>query len=189
MDETTFWQMIEQAKTDGGVDDNRQVVLLTHRLAQLDVQDILAFDTIYAQYEAKAYRQDLWDAVWFIHKGCGEDGFTDFRAWLIAQGKEIYQKVLADPDHLADIVPVQMRRDIGKFGDVMGSLWVAADAAYELRTGEEKSPRPPVQTSTPLTNRSIEIDAMPGSAHEFEMSLKERYPRIAAKFWDDEDYS
>jgi hypothetical protein len=189
MDETTFWQMIEQAKATSEGDDNRQVVLLTHRLAQLDVSEILAFEAIYARYEAQAYRQDMWDAVWFIHKGCSEDAFTDFRAWLIAQGEKIFRQVLADPDALADIVPVQVRRDIGKFGEVMGSLWVAADAAYELRTGEEKTPRPPVQTSTPLTNRSIEIDAMPGSAHEFEMSLKERYPRIAAKFWDDEDYS
>ncbi|EKC76209.1 hypothetical protein LEA_04821 [human gut metagenome] len=37
--------------------------------------------------------------------GCSDDGFIDFRAWLIAQGKEVYMNALRDPDTLADIEP------------------------------------------------------------------------------------
>ena len=35
--------------------------------------------------------------------GCSDDGFIDFRAWLIAQGREVYLAALADPDSLTDV--------------------------------------------------------------------------------------
>ena len=34
-----------------------------------------------------------------------DDGFTDFRAWLISQGKEAYFAALKEPDTLADLDP------------------------------------------------------------------------------------
>ena len=35
--------------------------------------------------------------------GCSDDGFIDFRAWLIYQGKEVYLNALKNPDSLAEI--------------------------------------------------------------------------------------
>ena len=35
--------------------------------------------------------------------GCRSDGFEDFRAWLIAQGRETYLAALKNPDSLAGV--------------------------------------------------------------------------------------
>ena len=59
--------------------------------------------------------------------GCSDDGFIDFRAWLIAQGKEVYMNALRDPDTLADIEP---------YGDCcFECLSYVGDYAYEQLTG------------------------------------------------------
>jgi len=47
------------------------------------------------------YRYDLWAAAYLIGGGCSDDGFIDFRAGLIAQGRDWYQKAAASPDSLA----------------------------------------------------------------------------------------
>jgi hypothetical protein len=48
------------------------------------------------------YRYDLWAAAYLIGGGCSDDGFIDFRAGLIAQGRDWYHKAAASPDSLAD---------------------------------------------------------------------------------------
>jgi len=60
--------------------------------------------------------------------GCSDDGFIDFRAWLIAQGRDVYLSALADPDSLAGVIP---------YGDCcFETLSYVGDYAYEQLTGE-----------------------------------------------------
>ena len=40
-----------------------------------------------------------------METGCSDDGFSDFRMWLIAQGKEVYLNALKDPDSLSGVTP------------------------------------------------------------------------------------
>jgi hypothetical protein len=39
---------------------------------------------------------------YLIGGGCSDDGFIDFRAGLIAQGRDWYERAAASPDDLAD---------------------------------------------------------------------------------------
>lgn len=43
------------------------------------------------------YRWDVWAAAYLIGGGCSDDSFMDFRAGLIAQGRDWYQKAAASP--------------------------------------------------------------------------------------------
>src|SRR5689334_13955401 len=106
MNETTFWQMIDHAKADSGGDGEEQVKLLVERLSQLEISEIVEFGFLFDTYHARAYRCDIWDAAYIANGGCSDDGFMDFRAWLIAQGQAIYEQVLADPDWLAQVAVV-----------------------------------------------------------------------------------
>ena len=61
------------------------------------------FDDIACAYSGLAYQYGLWTAASVIERGgCTDDGFIDFRGWLIAQGREVYMATLKDPDSLAD---------------------------------------------------------------------------------------
>lgn len=79
---------------------------LTERLTTLGPQQAQDFHDILHGYKHLAYKYGLWTAATMMcGDGCSDDGFMDFRAWLIAQGKEVYLAALADPDSLADVEP------------------------------------------------------------------------------------
>lgn len=101
-----FWDLIAGAKRECGQDMDASLQWLTERLTALGPQQAQDFHDILHGYKHLAYKYGLWTAATLIcEHGCSDDGFMDFRAWLIAQGKEVYLAALADPDSLADVEP------------------------------------------------------------------------------------
>lgn len=98
----SFWTLIDQAKEHTGGPSE----WLMEQLVDLGPEQAKKFDTIARVYMDAAYQYGLWTAASVMERyGCSDDGFMDFRAWLIAQGKEVYLAALADPDSLADVEP------------------------------------------------------------------------------------
>ena len=110
----TFWGLIREAKDACGQDMSAMVEYLKGRLVSMGAEQAQNFHDITQAYEDLAYKYGLWDAAEIISEyGCSDDGFIDFRAWLIAQGKEVYLAALADPDSLAEVEPYgELKRDI-----------------------------------------------------------------------------
>src|SRR5688500_20240816 len=100
----TFWQLIERTRVASHGDTDQQAELIIAELVKYPAEAIIEFDWIIGQYMAQAYRQDLWDAAYIINCGCSDDSFKEFRAWLIAQGKAIYDTAIEDPETLVEIV-------------------------------------------------------------------------------------
>ena len=106
MDPDAFWDLIAGAKRECGQDMDASLQWLTERLTALGPQQAQDFHDILHGYKHLAYKYGLWTAATLMCEyGCSDDGFIDFRAWLIAQGKEVYLTALADPDSLADVEP------------------------------------------------------------------------------------
>ena len=104
MSKDAFWALIQEAKTACGQDLNAMEDYLREQLVSMGPAAAKNFHDILQTYEDLADQYGLWDAVSVIKEyGCSDDGFIDFRAWLIAQGKEVYMNALRDPDTLADI--------------------------------------------------------------------------------------
>src|SRR4051812_25119584 len=118
MTEDQFWQIIQEAHSDESA--------LETALAAFPPQEIISFEKIFAKKHFLAYILNLWGAAYIINGGCSDDGFTDFRYWLISQGKAIYQAAIADPDSLAS---VSLDKDASH--ELFG---YAARAAYESST-------------------------------------------------------
>lgn len=78
---------------------------LQDRLMSMGPEQTQAFHDILHIYEELADQYGLWDAASIMVEWCSDDGFIDFRAWLIAQGREVYLAALKDPDSLADVEP------------------------------------------------------------------------------------
>lgn len=94
----SFWSIIDATVTP---DYDQQLDALAEVLSKLSRDQIIAFDKDFAKASLAAYRWDLWGAAYVINGGCSDDGFIDFRSWLIAQGKAVYDAALADPESLA----------------------------------------------------------------------------------------
>ena len=122
-------------------------------------------------------KESFWDMKEY---GCSDDGFIDFRAWLIAQGREVYFAALADPDSLADVVP---------YGDCcFEQLSYVGDYAYEQLTGKSAYDQTDWSAYEALLMK-LEQDIVYKDGIEFPREgadLKKYLPRLCAKHpeWD-----
>lgn len=124
----TFWTLIAQAKARCGQDMDASAEWVEGELLRMGPEQAQNFSSIMYGYSALAYKYGLWTAASVMLDGCSDDGFIDFRNWLIAQGKEVYLAALKDPDSLAD-VPVYG-------GGCFESLAYIGDKVYEKLTGK-----------------------------------------------------
>lgn len=107
MDIHAFWHIIELAGLRARAGDTnrnheRFASALRELLRPLGPEAVVAFSCHFDERMRESYRHDLWDAAYLIDQGCGDDGFQDFRAWLISMGREVYERALHDPDSLVE---------------------------------------------------------------------------------------
>lgn len=164
MDEQQFWATIERT-TEHQTDPDRQVAALEAELNRLSAEQIVAFEEQFQDKMARAYRWDLWGAAYVANGGASDDGFDNFRRWLISRGQETYETVLANPDDLADMLadPADGTLEFEKFGNV--ATWVWGD-----KTGKDPYDIP-VNPGTGEEPAGEEFDEDP----EW---LKAHYPRL-----------
>lgn len=161
-----FWAIV-----DGTVDDDeeRQLDLLESALRALSDQDLVDFLGLYSDVWFRMYSYRLWAAAYVLNGGCSDDGFMDFRAWLISHGRAVAEKALADPDSLADI---DLELDAASF-EAFGYV---GSNAYRARSG---GGGPPSYRDGPYSKPSD-----PDWSFDFDdrRKMKRRLPRLAAKY-------
>ncbi|MFV0400804.1 MAG: DUF4240 domain-containing protein [Oscillospiraceae bacterium] len=96
-----FWSVLDQARETAApypeVADH-----LMETLSYMQKDDLLLWGKMFDAYHQLAYKEKLWQVADILDGGfCSDDGFIDFRAWLILQGREVYTAALSDPDTLA----------------------------------------------------------------------------------------
>lgn len=108
MNRDEFWSMIEKSRRrwdsahpDGNM--GRQIQDLRELLSALPPAEVASFAAHSAALFDRACRWDLWHAAYMIEQGCSDDGFMDFRAWLISMGRSNYERVLAEVESLVEI--------------------------------------------------------------------------------------
>ena len=82
---------------------NRKWEKAKEELRRYDIEDIIEWELIFCEYRNAAYRNYLWAASSALGAHDTDDGFIDFRSWLISRGKEVYMNALRDPDSLATV--------------------------------------------------------------------------------------
>ena len=156
---------------------------LRDRLVAMGPEQAKAFHDILHAYEDLANRYGLWDAANIMKEWCSDDGFIDFRAWLISQGKEVYLAALRDPDSLADIEV---------YGDCcFESLSYVGDYAYEQLTGqsayENSDPDSYEKWKAVLIEDIVYRDDI--SFPQATRALPAAYPRLCAKYGGTERFN
>ena len=177
----SFWDLIHETKNACGQDMDVMLAYLKDRLVSMGPTQAQNFHDIIHAYEDLADKFGLWDAAGIMKEyGCSDDGFIDFRAWLIAQGREVYFAALADPDSLADVV---------SYGDCcFEQLSYVGDYAYEQLTGKSAYDQTDWSAYEALLMK-LEQDIVYKGGIEFPREgadLKKYLPRLCAKHpeWD-----
>lgn len=170
MDETEFWQIIDSTREAADGDPEEHADLLVERLVRLDPDSVLDFARHFEARYNRAYRWDLWGAAAVLLGGAGDDAFDYFRCWLIAQGREVFEGAMHDPDSLAELLD-----DFGEELDGDGEeIGFAADEAYEQLTGVVAPDLglPPQAAKPEGTPFGLDDDGV----------LAERYPALWERF-------
>ena len=177
----TFWTLISQGREQCGQDVHALAQWLEDRLMELGPEQALNFDYIAHAYRAAAYKYGLWNAASIMCDGCTDDGFTDFRGWLIAQGRDVYMAALKDPDSLAD-VPTD--------GDCCCETFCYVGSyAYEELTGRDINQDFDPDISRALTEQ-IKPDIVYGEGIGYPYTWSETaayLPKLCAKYMEPEE--
>jgi hypothetical protein len=180
MTEEQFWHIIAESHegdTSQSVseDQQRQVKRLKELLRPRTVEELLDFDEILTQRFFEADRWDLTAAATVINIGCcSDDGFMDFRYWLISMGQAVYEAALVDPDSLADVSVVQIAfQEPYSWHTQFGDCGYVVRPIYEEMAGEEM----------PLFDYGFSSGTI-GEEFDFddEQEMNRRFPKLMAAY-------
>lgn len=106
MDTNRFWNIVGTPRA--GETEDEILERVGDALASLPDEDLIGYQQRYDRLHASAGRDDLWAAGVLLNGGyCSDDGFVDFRAWLISRGRAAYEAAMHDPDSLAALAVEQ----------------------------------------------------------------------------------
>lgn len=176
MNENKFWEIIERANSVENTDEEKAQFIIELLSEELE-EDIIEFSNIYRRKMAKACSFDILAANFIIRGYVSDDVFEDFRAWLVAQGKDRFEKVIKNPEDITDFLT---QEDVNK---MQGEdyLFVARNAYLKKKNIEEDS------------EEADEFDDMEEYIDEpdFEdkwpdnlADLRNQYPKLYDKLWN-----
>jgi Protein of unknown function (DUF4240) len=168
MDRLTFWKIIDDSRKQAGGDLDKQVGMLRARLEQSEPEEIVQFGKLFQEYWVRAYTWDLWAAAYIIGGGCSDDGFLDFRGWLISKGEKVFENALKDPESLVEVVNDEEDCQYEGFQYVASQAW-------ENKTGKGMGDFP---------NHGLKHPSKPAGERWSEEGedLERRFPKLWKKF-------
>ena len=95
-----FWHLIDIC---ADIDVEKQFVALTKRLDELSEDEVAYFAAYFWSEYVRLDHWDVWSVAYTVNGGCSDDGFMDFRGWMILKGKQPCEKVLGDPESLVQL--------------------------------------------------------------------------------------
>ncbi|MEU1263212.1 DUF4240 domain-containing protein [Streptomyces cellulosae] len=176
MNRHQFWQFVDVARDQAPDPHDPEDVArrATALLATHPAEEIVAAQQVLWDLMADSYVNPLWAAAYLINGGCSDDGFDYFRGWLIAQGREVFERAVADPDTLADLPGVRAAAAAGhdlECEGVLGIVWNAHTRATGRHLPDDA-----------FTIRYPELDAAWNAAFDAHAEMTRRLPRLAALY-------
>ena len=102
MTSNEFWAIIDRARRRAAPNSEPAMRdALYAELVQLPALKLSAWQDLQYAYMDLACTRKLFGAAVLINGGSSDDRFLDFTAWLVMQGKTVYESALAAPDSLA----------------------------------------------------------------------------------------
>lgn len=139
MNQKEFWELIDEVNQEAKPWDKDSILIGTQKkLLELPAQEIIDFHNLLKLYMELADTPCLTAAAIAINDGVSDDSFTDFRAWLVSQGRDIYQKALKCADSLAEVdIPSEPYSTIFEFYGYIGSYAYRAKCLLEHKGIQE----------------------------------------------------
>lgn len=156
-----FWSVIDGACARFPEDAYAKQDCIADAVRRIPLSEATDF---YSHFIAEFQRANTWDLVGAAHVmmgGCGDDGFMDFREFLISLGRKRFEAAMANADSLADL-PEALEEPM--YMETYFSF------LHEIIDDEDL---PEIPHHPPLQGENVGEDGW-----------LEKYPRLKARFWD-----
>nr|WP_296068121.1 DUF4240 domain-containing protein [uncultured Actinoplanes sp.] len=167
-----FWAVIARATADRPASPGEVAKRAVADLATRDPEEIVAWGRHLDKVMVASGTDDLWAAAYLINGGCSDEGFDNFRGWLIAHGRETLARSVRSPDALADLPAVRGAAESGAVFEAEEVLSIASEAYLQATGSEMPVGEPPVTRP----------DAADLWDFDDEEEMQKRLPRLSALF-------
>jgi hypothetical protein len=177
MNTQQFWQLIEEARraVADPADCRDVAAAAASLLSTYSSGEIIAAEHVLSELLADSYKSSLWAAAYVINWGCSDDAFDYFRGWLIVQGREVFERSVAEPDVLADLPVIRAAARMAAALECEDALYIAR-RAYEAATGGELPDDTYPNQHPKLDDRGWQFD------FDDRTQMKRRMPQLTALF-------
>ncbi len=103
MNKEQFWNLIDTVNKESDRTQDGILLTMQKKLLEYPTWEIMDFHNYLKMYMDFADTPNLVAAACAINDGISDDGFTDFRAWLVSLGEDAYKNALKKADSLAEI--------------------------------------------------------------------------------------
>lgn len=169
--EKEFWTVIDSA-------GNRAACLtelverLGDELGGSDSSRIIRFSDTMSKKIADACTFPLLAANFVISSFVSDDGFYNFRAWLVAMGRERYTLAVHDPETIADWLDVDSAEEVEECGEnivaMLEKQYYASQGQGDYLSAVESIADPAIQQHWP----------------ESKSEYMRRFPKLVQKYWN-----
>ncbi len=174
MDKNTFWHIIDSVNSEVSGSDLEGVLRVTQeKLQDYSPQEIAVWANYLRCYRVLADTSGVFAASCVLNDYMSDDGFLDFRAWLISRGKEVYLAALKDPDSLAGMeIPKSTRFELYGYVAYDAYKGICKDDVYaEMKVN--------LLTKNQVEDIRAELEYYP---HEVDGAhIREHLPNLCAK--------
>jgi hypothetical protein len=171
MDEQQFWRIVDDSYSNSFGEIEAQRDVLYQLLSEVSAEEIVAFDVKLAAAIHTLYSWELRDAARLLVDAGNDYRFRTFRTWVVSRGRDVYQRVMADPDALADLVAFGDLNDELDYADVLAYVaGVVYDDLYEEELAVT-APVPEGPEEEPTGTRSV---------NDSRSAIAERVPNLSA---------
>ncbi len=186
-----FWTLIAYSGHEGRAGHLwARARWLEDELALLHGEAIIDFEIHLDQTRRRVDTYDMWGAAHRITDSGSQDGFFYFQPWLIGLGREVFDRVAADPDALAEVPEVRVMAETPRpWPDATWPWWeelnYAAFLAYQRLHGEDTDVREVIASR----GHTLRWDPDPAGAEWYiddDAEARVRLPRLSALFPRDE---
>jgi len=92
MSEELFWELIDESRDESEFDSDL-IEILKDKLEAMSATEIKKFQKILLEKMNELNHWDIWALAYIVRKGCGDDAFDYFKAWIVSKGKEAFENV------------------------------------------------------------------------------------------------
>ncbi len=131
IDENLFWELIKLNR-EKSEDKFDFIENLSNQLEEFKLTEIKRFERTFLSKYNELNRWEIWALAYIVRRGCGDDAFDYFKAWVISKGKEAFEDIKN-----LNILELKKHFDEEPQLEEMFSL---AENVYENKTGELMSP-------------------------------------------------